>query len=151
MKINVCAASEKELDAIAALEAATFSAPWKREDFAKMRTDQSRLLLAAHADGAFCGYIGSYTVAGESDITTVAVLPDFRRCGVGLALLQALCNALSGQSDAVFLEVRESNTAARRLYEKCGFCAVGKRNGYYTCPTEDAILYKKEISENTNA
>ena len=91
------------------------------------------------------GYVGAYTVCRETDIVTVAVAPDMRRMGVGKQLLATLADALSGNSDALFLEVRESNTAARALYTGMGFAEIGKRRGYYSHPTEDAILYKKEI------
>lgn len=147
MKIDVYTASEQDLSAIAALEAATFSSPWKPEDFQKMLTDPDRLLLAAFADGVFCGYVGSYTVARESDVTTIAVLPAFRQSGVGRALIGGLCDELCGKSDAIFLEVRESNAAARHLYEGCGFRRIGKRRGYYKAPAEDAILYQKDLTK----
>ena len=65
--------------------------------------------------------------------------------GIGRALLLELENILSEKSDAVFLEVRRSNVSARRLYESCGFSAIGERRNYYKLPTEDAILYKKDL------
>ena len=146
MQIKISPAAESDLDAIAALEAENFSLPWKRADFAVMRAEPDRCLLAAKADGELVGYIGAYTVARETDVTTVAVRADKRRAGVGQALLEALCAALAGKSDVIFLEVRESNASARRLYARCGYTEIGVRRGYYAKPTEDAVLYRKTLS-----
>ncbi len=145
MKIDVRRATEFDLDFIAALEKDNFSIPEKREDFEKMLASPDKVLLVATLDGVRAGYVAAYTVARESDILTVAVEPRFRGSGVGRALIFALFDALSGESDAVFLEVRKSNEAARRLYVSSGFLEIGSRKNYYKLPTEDAILYKKEL------
>jgi len=145
MKIDVKRAEASNLDFIAALEKENFSLPEKREDFEKMLTAPDKVLLVATLDGVQAGYVAAYTVARESDILTVAVEPCFRGSGVGRALIFALFDALSGESDAVFLEVRKSNEAARSLYASTGFCEIGLRKNYYKLPTEDAILYKKDL------
>lgn len=110
---------------------------------------EGKILLVAEADGVPVGYIGAYTVLGETDILTVAVDPAARRQGVGRRLLESLFEALSGQSSVIYLEVRESNAPARALYASLGFSEVGRRRGYYKRPAEDAILYKKELRQNT--
>ncbi len=65
-----------------------------------------------------------------------------RRKGLGKRLLQALLDAARETKSSVFLEVRESNAAARALYENAGFEQTGRRPSYYTSPLEDAILYR---------
>ena len=145
MKIDVRRAAEPDLDFIAALEKENFSISEKREDFEKMLDSVDKVLLVATLDGERVGYVAAYTVARESDILTIAVEPRFRGSGVGRALILALFDALSGESDAVFLEVRKSNEAARKLYASSGFCEIGSRKNYYKLPTEDAILYKKDL------
>jgi len=145
MKIEVRRAAESDLDFIAALEKESFSIPEKREDFEKMLCSPDKVLLVATCDGECAGYVAAYTVVRESDILTVAVEPRFRGCGVGRELLCALFDALSGESDVIFLEVRESNGAARKLYTSAGFSVIGSRKNYYKLPTEDAILYKKDL------
>jgi ribosomal-protein-alanine N-acetyltransferase len=66
-----------------------------------------------------------------------------RRKGLGTRLLDALLAAArETHSTSVFLEVRESNAAARSLYEKAGFNQTDRRKSYYTNPPEDAILYR---------
>lgn len=110
-----------------------------------MMDASDRVLLVAECDGKCFGYVGAYSVCGETDILTVAVDPSVRRMGIGRKLLDALVDALDPDNDAVFLEVRESNDAARALYVSLGFVEVGRRRGYYKFPTEDAIMYKKEL------
>lgn len=147
MQSNVRRATAADLPFLAALERAAFSLPQSEKDFENMLDAPDKVLLVAEADGVPVGYIGAYTVVGETDILTVAVDPAARRQGIGRLLLTALIAALSGVSAAIYLEVRESNAAARALYTSLGFSEIGIRRGYYRFPTEDAVLYKKELKE----
>lgn len=145
MEITVKRAAATDIDFVAALEKETFSLPQTEADFRGMLDVPEKILLVAAFDGTLAGYIGAYTVCRETDIMTVATHPAFRKMGVGRALVNALFDELRGDSDVVFLEVRESNTAAKTLYENLGFCEIGRRKNYYKLPTEDALLYKKEL------
>ncbi|MGT2656778.1 ribosomal protein S18-alanine N-acetyltransferase [Streptococcus varani] len=86
------------------------------------------------------GFLAVQDLAGELEITQIAVRKDYQ--GQGLA--NQLMNTLSSRSEPVFLEVRESNKAARGLYEKFGFKKVGLRKKYYQNPVEDAVLMARE-------
>lgn len=87
------------------------------------------------------GFVGFWEMGGEAHISTIAVHPDYRRQGLGeLLLLHMLDRAADEGSEFVTLEVRVSNRAAQRLYEKYGFQAVGRRQRYYTDDHEDALL-----------
>ncbi|MBQ6893479.1 MAG: ribosomal protein S18-alanine N-acetyltransferase [Clostridia bacterium] len=145
MKIEIKKAAVCDIDFITALEKETFSLPQSCGDFEEMAQNPEKHLLLAVMDGERAGYIGAYTVCRESDIMTVAVSPAFRKKGVGHALVNALFDELQGVSDAVFLEVRESNGAAIALYSSLGFKKIGVRKNYYKLPTENAILYKKDL------
>lgn len=102
------------------------------------------VILAAEEGNDLLGYVWARFVLDEGDIGNVAVAPDSRRRGIGAALLKALFAESERRGAAVLqLEVRESNLAARRLYEKNGFEIVGKRKNYYEKPAEDAILMSK--------
>ena len=138
-------ADSGDLAFIAALEKETFSLPQSENGFREMLHKSDHVLLVAEKDGCPCGYICAYTVCRESDILTVAVSQSARRCGIGRALVAGLIDALKEQSDALFLEVRKSNTPARALYASLGFSEIGVRRGYYQSPKEDAVLYKREI------
>lgn len=145
MRSEVRRATAADIAFLAALEEETFSIPQSAKDFENMLDAPDKVLLVAECDGVPVGYIGAYTVCRETDILTVAVDPAARRSGIGRQLLLALLAALEQESDAIFLEVRVSNTAARALYTSLGFAEIGMRRGYYKFPTEDAVLYKKEL------
>jgi len=87
------------------------------------------------------GFIGVWLMAGEAHVVTVAVRQTHRRMGIGERLLiAAIEQAMEFGQEVVTLEVRASNDAARRLYEKYGFANVGRRVRYYTDNNEDAII-----------
>jgi ribosomal-protein-alanine N-acetyltransferase len=87
------------------------------------------------------GFIGIWLMAGDAHIVTVAVRQSHRRMGIGERLLiTAIEQAMEFGQEVVTLEVRASNDAARRLYEKYGFNNVGRRVRYYTDNNEDAII-----------
>ncbi len=93
------------------------------------------------------GYIFFWCVADEIQILNIAVRKDFRCKGIGRSLLE--CAILTGEQRSarcVNLEVRESNEAARKLYENCGFRVIGKRPNYYGANSEAAILMELEIT-----
>jgi [ribosomal protein S18]-alanine N-acetyltransferase len=91
--------------------------------------------------GPIAGYIVARETAGELHINNVAVRPEFRRRGVGEALLNwVIEQARRRRANAAFLEVRSGNHAAQSLYEKCGFRAIARRANYYSEPLEDAVV-----------
>ena len=85
--------------------------------------------------------------ADEAEIANLAVADDERGQGVGAALLDAVLQAAEARGSAsIYLEVRESNSVARRLYGSRGFSAVGRRRGYYRRPSEDALILSKSVA-----
>lgn len=89
------------------------------------------------------GFLVASHLAPDWELENIVVIPTARRGGLGTELLNALvAKARSTNSEALFLEVRESNLAARVLYEKAGFALTGHRKSYYTNPPEDAALYR---------
>jgi ribosomal-protein-alanine N-acetyltransferase len=91
--------------------------------------------------GPIAGYIVARETAGELHINNVAVRADFRRRGIGAALLgRILHEARRRKANAAFLEVRSANFAAQALYEKSGFRAIARRADYYSEPREDAVV-----------
>jgi ribosomal-protein-alanine N-acetyltransferase len=84
--------------------------------------------------------------AGECEVENLVVAAQYRRRGFGSQLLQTLIAAARERNvERILLEVRESNEAARALYERFGFGSSGKRKAYYTHPTEDAILLMLQL------
>ena len=130
---------------IAELEKICFSDPWSEKSIASELDNPLAYWLVAVDEDTVAGYIGSQTVLDETDMMNVAVHPDHRRKGIAETLVTELVKALKEQgSHSLTLEVRESNTPARQLYEKLGFSRVGKRPRYYRNPREDALILRKE-------
>ncbi len=133
-----------DIPAVAALERAEFPDGADEGMLARLLDIDGGIILAAEEEKNLLGYVWARFVLDEGDIGNIAVAPGFRRRGVGAALLAVLLDeAARRQTAVVQLEVRASNLAARRLYEKNGFETVGKRKNYYEKPTEDAILMSK--------
>lgn len=133
-----------DIPAVAALERSEFPDGADEGMLARLLDAEGGVILAAEEGGGLLGYIWARFVLDEGDIGNIAVAPGFRRRGAGAALLKALLEeAERRQAAVVQLEVRESNLAARWLYEKNGFETVGKRKNYYEKPAEDAILMSK--------
>ena len=98
------------------------------------------------SNSALVGFLVSQQVAPEWELENIIVAPAARQKGIASRLLNALlASARATNSTAVFLEVRESNAAARSLYEKAGFVQNGRRRSYYASPSEDAILYRRSL------
>lgn len=130
---------------IARLEEICFSEPWSEKSIASELENPLSLWLVALDGETVAGYIGSQTVMDETDMMNVAVHPEYRRQGIGEALVMALIRQLQQTgSKNLSLEVRTSNVSARNLYEKLGFIQVGKRPRYYRNPREDAYILRKE-------
>jgi len=87
------------------------------------------------------GFLVARRLSTELEILNFAVESNSRRCGIGAALLEeALQWAETFQATQAILEVRASNLAALRFYERHKFEVVGRRPRYYTAPVEDALL-----------
>lgn len=137
--------SEIHVAGIAELEKLCFSDPWSAKSIAsELANPLSKWLVAMDGD-KLCGYVGSQTVMGETDMMNIAVHPDYRRRGIAESLIQALVILLKeAGSHCLSLEVRASNEAAIALYTKQGFAQVGIRPNYYRNPRENALILRKE-------
>lgn len=106
-----------------------------------------RLYVTTTPDGSPAGYIVGRSVLDEGEILNLGVARAVRRRGVGRSLVERLMSDFTRAGvRRVFLEVRESNLAARRLYAEFGFDAVGRRPRYYRSPVEDAVVLEAVIS-----
>ena len=133
-----------DIPAVAALERREFAAGADEGMLSRLLDSDGGVILAAVENGGLIGCVWACFVLDEGEIGNIAVAPEHRRRGAGEALLTALCaEAERRNAAALLLEVRESNLAARRLYEKTGFETVGKRKNYYEKPVENAILMTK--------
>lgn len=142
-EINLMAPNHVEQ--IGELEMLCFQDPWSTRSIASELENPLSLWLVCEENGKVCGYIGSQTVLGETDMMNVAVHPDFRRQGIAEALIRELIQQLKEKgSHCLSLEVRSGNTGALALYTKLGFQQIGLRKNYYRNPKEDAYILRKE-------
>ena len=132
----------RDVDAVAAIEQATFARPWSRESFRQEVTRNAvARYLVAEKNGEILGYAGAWVILDESHITNIAVREDARGQGIGRKLTEELLRILSSLGACyATLEVRVSNLRAQNLYKSLGFVSVGKRKRYYEDNNEDAFL-----------
>ena len=105
-----------------------------------------RIIAVAECGDEKAGYGEIRMVAGEAQIYNIAVAPEFRREGIGEALLRhMIAKAEDDGCELVTLEVRGGNEAAMALYTKLGFREVGRRKGYYSKGGEDAVLMDLDL------
>jgi len=126
---------------------------WSKEVFERLFAQSggiTRLVLVAEEAGEggsrIAGFLAGRESAGEWEIENIAVIASARRTGLGSRLLREFLHQIqSSGGREVFLEVRESNRAARALYEKWAFQELGRRKQYYTDPVEDGLIMKLSL------
>jgi len=131
---------------VAGGEQACFADPWQEEGIREMLQEETVIGVLVddpRAKSRLAGYLLARTIAGEGEVLTLGVHPDYRRAGLGRALLAAgIARMVEAGARVVFLEVRESNRAARALYESAGFRPAGVRPHYYRRPRENALVLR---------
>lgn len=143
--MQVRAATPADIPALLTLERSSpAAAHWKETDYRQLFAEGTNHVTIVIGDDYVQGFIVGRDLGPEWEIENIVVAASAQRQGLGTRLVQALQNQAQAQgAQAVFLEVRESNQAARRLYSKLGFVESGRRKSYYGNPQEDALLYKK--------
>ena len=140
---------ESDLPRVTQIEERSFGAPWSESTFRGLMRRPSACLIVAEGVDEVVGFFAMWFAAGKAELGDLVVHPTYRRKGVGGKLLaRALGEARQRAAKTVFLEVRESNTAARALYEAVGFSVLTIRKGYYSMPEEDAVVMRLELVEN---
>jgi ribosomal-protein-alanine N-acetyltransferase len=123
------------------VEKASFGMPWSRQSFWEAAVNKDAYYLLALDENEIVGYAGTWLVADEAHIMNVAIAPMHRTMGLGRKMMVELIRIVKEKGiTAMTLEVRPSNTVARKLYEKMGFKSVGLRKGYYEDNKEDAMI-----------
>jgi len=128
---------------------AVTAAHWSAEQYHAVFSPSqiSRIALVIEDEAAIQGFLSARGVGPEWELENIAIADPARRRGLGTRLLGEFLNtARSRGATAVFLEVRESNSAARCLYEKLAFLESGRRSNYYRDPQEAAIIYRLDFS-----
>ena len=141
---------EADIPVIVGIESTAFYDAWSENMLRNELANQLTTYLVMESAGRIIGYAGFWLVAGEAQVTRVAVAEAERGQGLGTRLTAALVNkAWELGAEAITLEVRESNLAAQKAYFTCGFASEGVRPNYYEDNHENAIimwLYKNGVS-----
>jgi ribosomal-protein-alanine N-acetyltransferase len=144
--------SEADVDAIVALETASFTNPWSRDSLVWElgHSDVTRVYVLRLDSGEVAAFCACWLVFDELHINTIAVHPDYRERGLGTALLRhVLAEADTAGARRATLEVRASNEPALRLYRALGFEVTATRPDYYTNPVEDALILWRNPPETS--
>ena len=139
-------ATAADLPAVVAIEQAAFTDPWSPTSFRTLLGNPAVCFAVAEGDRLLLGYSVAWFAADEAELANLAVGAPARGRGVGALLLDAvLAEAAHRGAATVYLEVRESNAAARRLYVSRHFAEVGRRRRYYRNPVEDALVLARPL------
>lgn len=139
-------AVESDLREVVLIERACFADPWSEESFRRLLAGEPAIFLVAvfPPDSAIAGYAIAFSVGEDAEVLNVAVEPNFRGKGLAGQMLDAVLIEMSARGvRTAFLEVRESNRAARALYGSRGFSEIGRRSSYYRRPVEDALVMRR--------
>ena len=147
--------TEADLDGVLAIEVAAYAQPWTRGNFVDSLAAGYLARLAVDEAGARLGYFVAMPGFEEMHLLNLTVAPAMQRRGLGQQMLRALCTESRRRgARALLLEVRESNSGGRRLYERFGFHELGLRRGYYPAGRgrrEDAVVMRLVLGEGPDA
>jgi [ribosomal protein S18]-alanine N-acetyltransferase len=148
---SIRAATQIDIPAILSIEqSASSAAHWSADHYLsriQSQPESACLLIAEFRDAAanrsqLSAFLCARIIPGEWEIENVVVYPTFRRHGIATQLMQSVIERWQAAAGtALLLEVRESNAAARALYQRHGFRETGRRPAYYREPDESAVLY----------
>ena len=139
--VSFRALTEADIPDIVAIEATAFYDAWNENMLRNELDNALTTYLVMESEGKIIGYAGFWLVAGEAQVTRVAVQEELRGLGLGTRLTAAMVNkAWEMGAEAVTLEVRESNLAAQKAYLTCGFASEGIRPNYYEDNHENAVI-----------
>ena len=142
MTLEFRAAGPGDLEAILAIEQASFSIPWTRIALdPELEPDGRHQPVIALIDGKAVGFALVWVIADERHLVNFAVDPSFRRQGIGRQMLEGVIGRARDEgATMVTLEVRATNEAARGLYREAGFMEIALRPRYYPDTLEDAVI-----------
>ncbi len=143
--IYITVAVDSDLEYVAQLEQQLFNSPWSLVQL-QNSLRSNHWIWVAKQQAVVIGYLLVSQGGGVADLLTLGVDPKQQRSGIGYQLLAHLFDSLERERvEELFLEVRQSNTAALNLYRRCGFESVAVRKAYYTdgITPEDAQVMRK--------
>lgn len=144
--MNIELMKTEHLKMVAEIEEKNFTTPWSFQSFEKALERNDTIYFVCILEGQVVGYCGAFGVLDEGEITNVSVHPKFQGRGIGRALLETLLIEGENRTWSIyFLEVRQSNERAIRLYQSLGFEKTGIRPNFYQFPKEHGVLMRKQL------
>jgi ribosomal-protein-alanine N-acetyltransferase len=141
-------AIDADLNEVVAIERSCFADPWSEESFRRLLPGHPAIfqVLVLPPENRIVGYIIAFAIGEDAELLNVAVEPKSRGQGFAGQMLDAVLIELARRGvRSAFLEVRESNRAARALYGSRGFKEIGRREHYYRRPVEDALVMRRNL------
>ena len=140
-EIEIRQMRKEDIEDVYAIEKESFTDCWARNDYVTFEKENGRLFFVALYQESIVAYCVVTRVVDECEILRIAVKKSCRRLGIAYRLLKEVIDlSQSSKVRFYYLEVRESNVNAKKLYEKLGFLESGRRKDYYRNPAEDAVL-----------
>lgn len=131
----------ENIDEMLKIEKKSFASHWNRQTFLDELSADNGYYIKIKDKGAILGYSGFRYVLDEAHITTLAVHHRFRKKGIGTKLIEQLIKDAKARGlKKLYLEVRQSNIPAQKIYKRLGFKVIDRRREYYQHPVEDALV-----------
>ena len=144
--MNIREALPTDIPQLFLLESSCFADPWSQKSLRDTLNEDHSYMLIAEENGRICGYLNTTFVLDEMNLNRICVLPQYRRIGLGTALVGRMFDyARTHGICTIYLEVRESNDSAQRVYRRFGFKVVGERANFYQNPTETGLVMSAPV------
>jgi [ribosomal protein S18]-alanine N-acetyltransferase len=135
-----------DVKTVVAIEQESYTVPWSEATFRGLLRRRDAEMIVAVGGDRVVGYAAFWCVVDQGELGNVATTAGWRRRGIGARLIiEILRRADQRGVREIFLEVRPTNAAARRLYDAFGFVQVGRRRNYYQEPVEDALVLRRPV------
>lgn len=150
-KVTVARMTADDTKFVSHIEKVCFGNKWTPTSFDRELDNKNTFYFVAWVDDKVVGYAGYWLILEEAHVTSVGVLPEYRRMGLSKLLMFALLDhCIEKDVKWVTLEVKEDNIAAQELYKKLGFKTLGRRKKYYQDDNKDAfIMWTDNITDQS--
>ncbi len=136
----------EDIEKVYEIENQCFSMPWSKHEIMESFSREDSIYCVIEKDDVVIGYAALFFVLDEANIINIGINNEYRGIGAGEELLKYLINNVKGKNvSKIFLEVREGNHIAVKLYEKIGFKEIGIRKNFYQNPLENGIVMSYTI------